>query len=137
MGHEIRSDCGHLQTNGPPFILLFQITLSHVISTNTFAPEDSVPLAPTTEDRLQHLCTAAAPRPTGVWRSACRTVVGSRREGGHPLGNSAVKWRFGCGARQGETTRYSTSITSADADILAAPAAARGAPGCESGTRCA
>ena len=45
MGHEIRSDCGHLQTNGPPFILLFQITLSYVITTNTFAPENSVPVA--------------------------------------------------------------------------------------------
>ena len=25
MGHEIRNDCGHLQTNGPPFILLYLI----------------------------------------------------------------------------------------------------------------
>ena len=47
MGHEIRSDCGHLQTNGPPFILLFPFTLSYVIMTNTFAPENpSVSQAP-------------------------------------------------------------------------------------------
>jgi len=106
----------------------------------------SLRFAPTTADRLQHLCTAAAHRPTEVWRSVCRTGVGPRSEGGNRLGDSGVNRWFRRGAGQGETTRYSTSITSDDADILAAPAAPLGSPGCaqpggstgcESGARCA
>ncbi len=50
-----------------------------------------LPFAPITADRLQHLCTAAAHPTTELWRPVCRTGVESRRECGHPLGDSMVK----------------------------------------------
>ena len=98
--------------------------------TNAFAPEYFAPLAPTTANRLQRICKAAAHQPTEVWRSACRTGVGPRREAGNPSGDSVVKLRFRCGTGHGETTRYSTLLTSAHADEFAAPGLPRRSSGC-------
>ncbi len=142
VSHENHRDSGGIHECLRPFILLFPDTLYYVITTITFAPEDSVPLASTTADRLQYLCARAAHRSTEAGRSVCRTGVGSRCEACSPLGDSVAKWGFRRGARQGETTRYSTSITSADADIPAGPgvplrsrgcARSGGSTGCESG----
>ena len=130
MGHEIRSDCGHLQTNGPPFILLFPSTLYYVTMTSTFAPENFRPF------RTHHGTSAAAPLHGGCTstdramalglQNRCRIAARERSPFGRFGGEIVVPaW-----ARQGETTRYSTLITSADADILAAPAAALRSPGC-------
>jgi hypothetical protein len=85
---------------------------------------------PTAANRLQRSCTRAARRLTEVWRSVCRGSAGLRREGGKPPGDRLARWRLQHGARQDETTRYSTSITSDEAAALAAPAAALGSRGC-------
>jgi hypothetical protein len=84
----------------------------------------------TAADRLQLRCARAARRPTKVWRFVCRGRAGSRREGGNTSGDLVARWRLRRGARQDETTRYSTSITSDEVNALTAPTAVLGSPGC-------